>query len=179
MHQDMVTGDLGDDFSQEIEQMVGSLEAQVDERRRAVEGKLFPLLGLTSALSAGVTASLVAASTVDKVRDGVPFFVVAVSAFYAIIQLLRAVSADLSGIERQAYKQLTMASISPRDAETAMAYRCRIMNLRTNHAQMNQWVVDQKVSQMALSHRALRNALCTIPILAVTAMIVALVRLFV
>ena len=60
---------------------------------------------------------------------------------------------------RRDYKQLTCEDIIPKDKEDKIRYKVRLLNQRLNHVKWNDWVVDQKVSEMAVAHTALRNAL--------------------
>ena len=66
---------------------------------------------------------------------------------------------------RRAYKQLSPDDIVPQSGEANAAYRIRLLNLQVNHLNWNEWVVNEKVSCMAVAHAALKNALTAIFIL--------------
>lgn len=145
----------------EIENAVERRIDQVDERLRTVETKLAALLTLISVLSAAVTAGFAAASTMH-IQDGfplVPVWLTLVLIFYIALNLLRSLWATVAGLMRRGYKQLTCEDIIPKDKEDKIGYKTRLLNQKLNHVKWNDWVVDQKVSEMAVAHTALRNAL--------------------
>lgn len=145
----------------EIENTVEKRTSQVDERLRNVETKLVALLTLTSVLSAAVTASFAVASTMQIQKDFpiVPVWITIALVFYIALNLLRSLWATVSGLMRRGYKQLTCKDIIPKDKEDKIRYKARLLNQRLNHVEWNDWVVNQKVSEMAVAHTALRNAL--------------------
>lgn len=153
---------------------------QVEERNKAVESKLVAMLTLTSVLSTAV-AALAAVTTLGTVKEDARFFawVVALLVFYAAVQILRSLLVTVAGLRRRSYKQLSPADIVPQDGEASEAYRVRLLNLQVNHLCWNEWVVDQKVSDMAVAHTALRNALIGIFLLVVVvlALVIAAVHL--
>jgi hypothetical protein len=145
----------------EIENAVERRTSQVDERLRTVETKLVALLTLTSVLSAAVTAGFAAASTM-QIQKGfplIPVWFTLVLVFYIALNLLRSLWATVAGLMRRGYKQLTCEDIIPKDKEDKIRYKARLLNQRLNHVKWNDWVVNQKVSEMAVAHTALRNAL--------------------
>ncbi len=164
---------------EEIEPVMIQRTAQVEERLRTVESKLLSLLTLTAVLSAAVTASLVAVSAIGKLKDIDLAFVLiaAVLVLYIALQLLRSLWATTNGLVRRGYKQMAILDIVPSDGETKDQYRLRILNARANHMRWNEWVVDQKVSEMAVAHQALRNALAGTGGLIVVAFLIAIMRL--
>ena len=145
----------------EIENTVEKRTSQVDERLRNVETKLLALLTLTSVLSAAVTASFAVASTMQIQKDFpiIPVWITIALVFYIAMSLLRSLWATVSGLMRRGYKQLTCEDIMPEDKEDKIRYKARLLNQRLNHVKWNDWVVNQKVSEMAVAHTALRNAL--------------------
>ena len=145
----------------EIENTVEKRTNQVDERLRNVETKLVALLTLTSVLSAAVTASFAVASTMQIQKDFpiIPVWITIALVFYIAMNLLRSLWATVAGLMRRGYKQLTCEDIIPKDKEDKIRYKARLLNQRLNHVKWNDWVVNQKVSEMAVAHTALRNAL--------------------
>ena len=162
-----------------IERVVSSRMAQAEERVRNVETKLLALLALTSVLSAAVTASLVAAATLGTVEGGAKIFAWAAIplVFYLATQLLLSLWTTVGGLMRRAYRQLSPADIAPTIGETNEAYRVRLLNLQVVYMSWNGWVVDGKVSQMAVAHAALRNALAATFGLIALALMIATARL--
>ena len=145
----------------EIENAVERRTGQVDERLRTVETKLVALLTLTSVLSAAVTAGFAAASTM-QIQEGfplIPVWLTLALVFYIALMLLRSLWATVAGLMRRGYKQLTCEEIIPKDKEDKTCYKARLLNQRLNHVKWNDWVVNQKVSEMAVAHATLRNAL--------------------
>jgi len=153
--------------------------SQVDERLRTVETKLVALLTLTSILSAAVTASFAAASNVVIQKDfrSVPVWITLALLIYLAFNLLRSLWATVSGLMRRGYKQLACKDIVPRDEEDHVNYTARILNQRLNHVKWNDWVLDQKVSEMAVAHVALRNALSATGGVILMAFVTALLKM--
>ena len=149
--------------------------AQVEDRIRIVESKLVALLTLTSVLSVAVAASLAATTTLGTVKaDAKPFAWVAVFLiFYVAVQILRSLWATVAGLMRKSYKQLSPDDIVPRGGEASDAYRVRLLNLQVSHMCWNEWAIDQKVSDMAVAHTALRNVLTAGFLLIVLTLVIA------
>ena len=137
------------------------------------------LLTLTSVLSAGVAAGLAAATTVGRVEDDAKLFawLGAILVFYVTMQILRSLWATVAGLKRRSYKQLCPIDIVPQDDESSETYRIRLLNLQVNHMWWNEWVVNDKVSDMEVAHIALRNALTVVFLLVVLALVIAAVQL--
>ena len=145
----------------DVNSVVGSRLAQAEERIRSVESKLMALLTLASVLSVAVTASLAAATTLGEIDEDAKVFAwIAVAlVFYVAVQLLRSLWATVAGLMRKSYRQLSPEDMVPECNEAREIYRVRLLNLQLNHMRYNEWVVDDKVSQMAVAHTALKNAL--------------------
>ena len=152
---------------------------QTERGVQNVESKLLALLTLTSVLSVAVTASLAAAITLGTVAEDAKIFAGAavILVFYVAAQLLRSLWSTVAGLTRRSYKQLSPEGMIPKDSETGDVYQTRVMNLQVNHMRWNEWVVDQKVSEMAVAHAALKNALTATFILIVLALVIASVHL--
>ena len=152
---------------------------QVDERLRNVETKLVALLTLTSVLSAAVTATFAVVSTINtlKVFPLVPIWLILVLIFYIAINLLRSLWATVNGLMRRGYKQLHWKDMVPGKEESSKLYKVRILNQQLDHIKWNEWVLDQKVSQMAVAHEALRNALAATGGVILTTLAIAVIKL--
>ena len=95
--------------------------------------------------------------------------------FYILAQILCSLMATLRGLTRRGYRQLVPSKIIPLPGETGDAYRIRLLNAWAQAIAYNDWVVGGKVSEMAVAHVALRNALCGIvPLLCVAAVLAVL-----
>ena len=160
----------------EVSSILLSRLAEGEERSKSVDSKLLALLTLTSVLSTVVAVSLAAATTLGTVKADAKLFAWFL-VFYAALQILRSLWATVAGLGRRSYKQLSPADIVPRDAEANEGYRIRLLNLRVNHLCWNEWVVDQKVSDMAVAHTALRNALTAVSLLVVLTPVIAAIQL--
>jgi hypothetical protein len=163
----------------EIENIVEKRTGQVDERLRNVETKLVALLTLTSVLSAAVTASFAVASTMQIQKDFpiIPVWITIALVIYIAMNLLRSLWATVSGLMRRGYKQLPCEDMIPKDKEDLINYKTRIINQRLNHVKWNDWVLDQKVSDMTVAHVALRNALAATAAVILIALATAVLRL--
>ena len=75
------------------------------------------------------------------------------------------------------FKQLSPSDIVPHDGEDSEAYQVRLLNLQVNHLCWNEWVISQKVSDMAVAHTALRNALTGVFLLVFLGLVIAVVHL--
>ena len=152
---------------------------QVDERVRNVDSKLVALLTLTSVLSTAVAASLAAATTLGNVDEDarlLAWIAVAV-VFYANVQILRSLWSTVGGLTRRSFKELAPGDFVPRRDENGEGYRTRLLNLQVNNMCWNEWVVDQKVSDMAVAHVALKNALTAVSLLVLLALAIAISHL--
>jgi hypothetical protein len=163
----------------EIEHVLDRRMGLVDERLRNVETKLVALLTLTSVLSAAVTAAFAIGATIDtpKVFPLIPLWLILILVFYIAINLLRSLWATVNGLIRRGYKQLQCTEIIPREGEDNKCYKVRILSQQMEHIQWNEWVLDQKVSQMAVAHEALRNALAATGGVILTALAIAVFKL--
>ncbi len=167
------------DSLSEVQSVLQNRLHQVAERIRSVESKLIAMLTLTSVLSAAVGASLAASTALGKVEEETKIFAWAavILVFYVSVQVLRALWSTVAGLMRRSYKQLSSTDMIPQKEETAEAYRMRLLNLQSDHLFWNEWVVDQMVSEMAVAHTALRNALTVVFLLILLVSVMAGVNL--
>lgn len=163
----------------DVEHILGKRMAQVDERLRNVETKLLALLTLTSVLSAAITATFTVALNMN-IPDDFPhvlFWLILILVFYITINLLRSLWATVSGLIRRGYKQLHWKEIVPREREDSKSYKMRILTQQIDHIKWNEWVIDDKVSQMAVAHEALRNALAATGGIILVALVTSIIRI--
>ena len=153
--------------------------AQVEKRTQIVESKLVALLTLTSVLSVAVTASLAATTTLGTVDGGAKIlaWLAVCLVFYVALQLIRSLWATVTGLVRKEYRQISPEEMTPRHCETAAEYRVRLLNLQVSCMRFNESAVDQKVSEMAVAHVALKNALTACFPLTILVFVIAVFRL--
>lgn len=147
-----------------LESMEHSIEGrlnQVNDRLRNVEAKLVALLTLTSVLSVAVTAVFAVALAVTPYENlpSAPVWISLALVSYLAVNLLRSLWATVGGLMRRGFREVPYSDLVPRGREDQLAYRSRILAQHLNHAQWNDWVLDQKVSELAVAHVAFRNAL--------------------
>ena len=165
---------------EDVDRVLPSRLSQTEERVRIVEAKLLGMLALTSVLSAAVTASLVGAFTLGPTEGKTETILASCAVlliFYVAIQLLRSLWATVAGLIRRSYRQLSPVDLAPQAGEDSQSYRLRLLNLQINIMQWNEWVVNQKVSEMAVAHVALRNALAATFFIILLALLFACTRL--
>ncbi|MCZ6866311.1 MAG: hypothetical protein O7E55_03140 [Chloroflexi bacterium] len=151
--------------------------SQAEERIRTVDAKLIVLLSLASVLS-GILISavtIVLIGTLDNIATA-HFIILLTLIPYVIVQLLNSLLSTVSGLERKSYKQLSRQDMDPLAKDNPSDYHLRIINLKNNYLWWNEWVVNQKVSWMAVAHTALRNALFGATVLAILTVIAAITR---
>ena len=146
---------------EDVHSTFSSVLAQGEERDKNVESKLAAQLTLTSVLSVAVIAGVTAAMTLGRVQETDKIFgwlaITLVS--YALVQLLLSLRATVAGLTRRSYRRLSPEDMIPINGENTETYRTRLRNLQVNNMRWNDWVVNQKVSEMAVAHVAFRNAL--------------------
>ena len=153
--------------------------AEADDRYRHVERKLLALLTLTTVFSAVITAGVVSVATLSVGEpDRVVALLMVVVVAYIALHLARALIATIKGLKRRNFHQLGVKDISPGEEESAEEYRLRILNHRVKCTFKNESVVSQMVDQMEVAHVAIINVLGATLLLIVSAIIIAVVRLF-
>ena len=95
--------------------------------------------------------------------------VVSVISFYVALQFLRAMQAAVTGLTRRAYAVPRMSEIVPNGREGVGGYLRRTCNEFTCRIEQHRETTNEKVSQLAVAHEAMHNA--------VTALVVQLVVL--
>ena len=158
---------------------------QADERSKSVDSKLIALLTLTSILAAAISASFAAAVTLGSIQIGKSQCDTVAGAltagiglvvFYVACQLIRSVQCTVDGLKRRSYRNLGPDQIRPQRDEDADLYRLRLVKEQLVCVQWNEWIVDQKVGDMAVAHISLSNALFGSYLLIVSALAVLVVR---
>ena len=132
-----------------------------DARRQSVEARLTSIVGLSSIAGTIVFGGLLAQATgALQVQRGWLRWTMALGGLYLAVQLCCAILAALSGLERQNY-----LTAQTRDIFPALGGEARVIYLRRR---INECVVEfadhevfnnNKVEQMAVAHRAMKNFL--------------------
>ena len=152
---------------------------EADERYRHVERKLLALLTLTTVFSAVITTGVVAVATFNVNTPQRWIAVVAILLVaYIALQLARTLLATVKGLTRREFYHLGTKDMSPLKVEPAEDYRLRILNLRVDCMYKNERIVNKIVSEMAVAHVAIRNALGGSSVLIVSAIVMAIWQLF-
>ena len=128
------------------------------ERRASVESRLGIVLGMTSIATSVVFGTMLGLSGggIENLPSLAAIPVIAVMV-YAAIQLLAAVRSAIRGLERRSYEHLRPAEVMPSAQESSQEYQLRMAKAYTRTALQHQCVTNDKVSQMAVAHVALRN----------------------
>jgi hypothetical protein len=135
-----------------------SLVAAEDERRQGIDTRLGTIIGLTSIAATLATGVILAqAAHALNVPDGVARWLLTACATYAVVQLCVAIISALLGQGRRAYLRPDPRDVvaDPTLAEEVVL-RATISDLLAQH-QCNREQVNEKVSLMAVAHRASLN----------------------
>ena len=170
-----ITGSLLD----QVEHRIDLEETYQGERRQTVEAKLTPLLTLSLILSTVLIASITAVTTLAQIEKILsPTSLIAfIFVFYVALQMCRVLWSAIDGLTRRAYKTLSVDESLPiTTGEGLEEYRNRILSIRIYILEYNSWVIDQKVSDMAVAHRAYKNVIAGTLFLIVVIMIMVVVK---
>jgi hypothetical protein len=85
--------------------------------------------------------------------------VIVVGGAYVILQFIRCLWAAVEGLTVREFMRIKPEELKPFEKENAAAYQTRIDNRELECFADNVLVVDDKISQLKLAHRALKNAL--------------------
>jgi hypothetical protein len=144
------------------------LLAAEDARRQSVEARLTSIVGLSSIAATIVFGSILAqaAGTLQVQRHWLRW-VLALGALYLAIQLCCAIIAALGGLERRSYLSTVQHDIFPlptgEDRSVFLSRRIRdSLSVLSDHQTVN----NVKVTRMAIAHRAMKNFLWALLLLA-------------
>jgi hypothetical protein len=136
------------------------LEAE-DARQQSVQARLTTIVGLSSIAATIVFGSILAqASGTMHIQQTWLRWTMALGTLYLALQLCRAIFAAIGGLERRSYSWTEPPSIFPLSTgEARFAYLRRRIRECSHLLTENHCVNNEKVTQMAIAHRALRNFL--------------------
>jgi hypothetical protein len=178
-------------FDQRSVEQLGSDEAQLKQytaevdkllereqsRKQSVEGRLTSIIGLTSIAATIVLSGLVSlAAGTPPAPSGPTTLIFAIGSLYLVLQLFVALFAAVNGLSRAVHLEDTAADLFEAQ-KSAPGFRLRreiarklgqVRDYRRNG--------DAKVDQMAVAHRAVKNFLVALLLLAFAAAWVAVTR---
>jgi hypothetical protein len=149
------------DDTKQLECCLGESRRLLEEetaRRQSVEGRLTSIVGLSS-IAATISFGTIAALATGTVRtpSEMSRWVLVFGALYLSGQLCCAVFAAIKGLERQSYLKTDAVDAIPELGESE-SQRLRRMARSSYHVLTDSANVDNtKVTQMAISHRAMKN----------------------
>jgi hypothetical protein len=140
-----------------LEQCDSRVESEKD-RGQGVEGRLTSILGLSSIAGTIVFGSILAEATGAVHAQRVELqWIIGLGASYLTIQLGSAIFAAVRGLARRQYYSESASDILPTATEVRPAYLKRRIRSRSEELIDRQERNNEKVTQMAVAHRALTN----------------------
>lgn len=129
-----------------------------EERRKGVDSRLTTMVGLSS-IAATVVIGLIIAQAGGSLNHANPLsrWVIALTGVYLVVQLCDAIAWAVLGQSRASYQSATVADIVPRPGVAGTVWlRDRIRGCVKRYL-TNQTPVNEKVTAMAVAHRAALN----------------------
>ena len=164
----------------EVEEMLLQRMPQAENRMVAVDRKLLSLFSITSLLATITIAILIGAAGLTPTEDqherilALPAIVLIL---YGILQLTRALSATVQGLERSRYALQSKVTIMPLEGEDLIQYKERQISDIIYVTEQHEWATNRKVTQLAVAYRAIRNATISLAGLVAVALALAYLRL--
>ncbi|MGA2260161.1 MAG: hypothetical protein ABSH28_01860 [Acidobacteriota bacterium] len=152
------------DLSEYVGECARSL-AREEERCRGVEARLTTIMGLCSIAGTIVFSSIFGQTTRTlQVQRNWLRWVLGLGGLYLAVELCAAILAAVRGLSRRAYSSSDVLPIPACEAKVVYLRRriCEYSEVLLDHQSQN----DGKVTQMAVAHRALRNFLWVLLLLA-------------
>lgn len=130
-----------------------------EDRAKTVETRLLSVSSLAP-VSMTIMVAVVTFLTSDRAREFTWGSVLAVGLVgsYVAFQFLLALLAAVKGLGRRSFSHLSIRDLVPQPDETKDAYLRRACAELTEVIIHNRAAVDDKVSQLALAHEAVKNA---------------------
>ena len=164
------------------EEYAHALAAKAEERETTIDRKLFSLFSLSSVASSVMIAVLVGAATitVPDATTAPPYLVIPAIGLvaYIALQMLVAVWNTIKGLEARPYRGATPESVIPKEDDDKAKYVARQLNEIVNTTRQNDWITNRKVEDMKVAHTALANTFWAALALLVTALVLAILRIF-
>jgi hypothetical protein len=164
---------------------IGALEASYnslkdelnaeDDRFKIVESKLLSVSAFVP-VAMTITVAIVTFITSGRVSQftRTSILTVGIVGGYVALQFLRSALAAVNGLGRRSFGRIEVKDIVPRPNENKEQYLQRACAQMTNILSGNRDRINEKVSQLALAHESIKNALWgLLAVLLVTLVIVA------
>ncbi|MDP2143363.1 MAG: hypothetical protein Q8J80_04455 [Gallionella sp.] len=156
---------------------VEKLVEKEQSRRTSVDARLMSIVGLTSiAATVVLTALFAMAAGTMPLPQGVSKWTLVLGCFYLALQLFAALYAAVKGLSRASYSSETAVDLLPPPKLARSNFLRQCISNKFDLLKQHQDVNNEKVSQMAVSHRAVLNFLVALVILAGAASLMALNR---
>ena len=139
------------------ERLSAELEVEA-ERRRAVETKL---VAAGSVASIAVTIMVAVATSTGQLQE---FVLESIVLTYAALQFLHATWTAVSGLSRKGYTIPTVSAILPASTEGLVEYLRNASNDHIRRLEQYRETTNENVSQLALAHTSIKNALAALVI---------------
>lgn len=152
-----ISSQAKEELSETLDELSALVDAQ-DERRKGVDGRLSTIVGLSS-IAATLATGLIVAQAGGNLNIAATWShaVVAVLAFYLVLQLCDAIWWAIQGQSRGTYHSETIISVVRNPAtEEADWLRSRI-EVKFEQLLSSQTQANRKVTAMAVAHRATGN----------------------
>lgn len=144
------------------------LEEEESGRKQGVESRLTSILGLSSIAGTIVFGAILAQAvgTIQAPTRQVSL-IMTFGALYLALQISSAILAAVRGLGRQPYEVSLAYEVLPAVGEGQLDYLKRQIDERVDHLGCNRIQNNKKVSQMATAHRAMKNFIFAVILLAV------------
>jgi hypothetical protein len=150
-----------------LEQCNSRVESEKD-RGQSVEGRLTSILGLSSIAGTIVFGSILAEATSAVHAQRLELqWIIGLGALYLTSQLSSAIFAAVRGLSRRQYYSESASDILPTATEVRPAYLKRRIRSRSAELIDRQERNNEKVTQMAVAHRAITNFVVALLLFAV------------
>ena len=145
------------------ERLSAELEAE-DERKRSVETKLIAA-GSVASIAVTIMGSVATFLTSELLWVGIAMA-------YAALQFLRATLAVISGLSRKSYSGPTTSAILSAGTEGLVGYLREASIDHVKRLVQHRETTNENVSQLALAHTSIKNALVALVVALVVALLI-------
>jgi hypothetical protein len=136
------------------------------KRQQSIDARLTTVTGLSSIAASVVFGTLL--TTAPRTRTLLPVLLLILLA-YLVIQLVCAMLAAVRGLERRSYAALTCSQVLPADGESPKTYHQHQLEQVVDVLLDNREQNNEKMTQMAVAHCALKNFIAGLAVFAVLA----------
>jgi len=165
---------------EQLKEHLESVEKLVEKeqsRRTSVDARLMSVVGLTSiAATVVLTALFAMAAGTMPLSQGAAKWTLVLGCFYLALQLYAALHTAIKGLSRASYVGETASNLLPAAKLAYSIFLRRRISDKLNLLEQHREVNNEKVSRMAVAHRAILNFLAALVLLAAAASWMALNR---